>query len=282
MKFNIEHTTTYHYSIPVKLGMHVLRLRPRNDAGYNLMNFEYLIDPLPALYEDSLDAEGNSITHVGFNGDTTQLTITSQFELQTIAKQPANNVSDSKSLALPIAYPHQRQAMLSRYLGPPPDHHEVVELANDIATQAGARPIDFLDVLTNYIYRHIQHAVRDTGGPQTPTETLHSGKGACRDIAVLFMAVCRVQGMAARFVSGYQAKPAHANEQRYMHAWPEVYIPGAGWRGYDPTHNLIVNDQHVAVAAAYDPVDAAPIEGNFSGAAGTSTMSVQLNINSKE
>ena len=76
MKFRIEHTTIYQYSVPVVLGMHTLRLRPRNDTSYNLMKFYYLIDPLPVLYEDILDAEGNSVTRVGFNGDTTQLIIT--------------------------------------------------------------------------------------------------------------------------------------------------------------------------------------------------------------
>ena len=91
------------------------------------------------------------------------------------------------------------------------------------------------------------------------------GIGACRDIAMLFLAACRAQGLAGRFVSGYQARSKRP--ERHLHAWPEVYLPGGGWCGFDPTRGLAIADTHVAVAAAPAPAGAMPIEGRFVGSA---------------
>ena len=89
-------------------------------------------------------------------------------------------------------------------------------------------------------------------------------QGACRDFAVLFIDACRCVGLAARFVSGYQ-DAYRSMGKRDLHAWAEVYLPGAGWRGYDPTRGLAVADHHVAVAAAADPQNAAPVTATYRG-----------------
>ncbi|MGB7934938.1 MAG: transglutaminase-like domain-containing protein [Gammaproteobacteria bacterium] len=106
------------------------------------------------------------------------------------------------------------------------------------------------------------------GPPQPPEVTLDRGRGACRDLAVLFITMCRLQGIAARFVSGYQARAETEHPRRYLHAWPEVYLPGGGWRGYDPGHGD-------AVAGA------APIEGSFYGAGASSSLEYELNIKTR-
>jgi transglutaminase-like putative cysteine protease len=94
---------------------------------------------------------------------------------------------------------------------------------------------------------------------------------------VLFAAACRIQGLAVRFVSGYQARSESGGEERHMHAWPEVYLPEIGWRGFDPTHGTDVDDAHVAVAAAADPEEAAPVSGSYFGTAG-SALEVEVRI----
>ena len=105
---------------------------------------------------------------------------------------------------------------------------------------------------------------RDHGAPLPPSITFQKKRGACRDLVLLFMAVCRRFGLASRFVSGYQEGDPDM-EQRHLHAWAEVYIPGGGWRGYDPSHGLVVADRHIALAASYAPEGTAPVKGSFRG-----------------
>src|SRR5262249_17936328 len=102
-------------------------------------------------------------------------------------------------------------------------------------------------------------------------------QGACRDLAVLFIDACRCLGIAARFVSGYQEGYGSTAKQD-LHAWAEVYLPGAGWRGYDPTHGLAVADRHGAVAAAPDPLNAAPVTATYRGDNVTSEMNTQVSV----
>lgn len=101
-------------------------------------------------------------------------------------------------------------------------------------------------------------------GVLPPDVVLSQGAGACRDLSVLFLAACRHVGLPARFVSGYHEGPPERGE-RELHAWAETYLPGGGWRGFDPSLGLAVADRHVAVAAAPDPRGAAPVAGTFRG-----------------
>jgi transglutaminase-like putative cysteine protease len=128
------------------------------------------------------------------------------------------------------------------------------------------------------VHKDCAKIVREEGPPQPAGVTLRQRRGSCRDLAVLFIDACRVFNIGARFVSGYQ-RYGQDPKRRYMHAWAEVYLPGAGWRGYDPTHAIVVADAHVAVAACRAPAGAAPLEGGFTGTQGvSSTMEVCLEI----
>ena len=109
----------------------------------------------------------------------------------------------------------------------------------------------------------MRHEIRAEGAAWSPERTLVAGGGACRDVTALFMAACRSVGIAARFVSGYQAEADTPDGRRHLHAWPEAFLPGVGWRGFDPTHGLPVTDGHVALCAAPDQAATMPIEGGF-------------------
>ncbi|HEV2448249.1 MAG TPA: transglutaminase-like domain-containing protein, partial [Candidatus Sulfopaludibacter sp.] len=124
--------------------------------------------------------------------------------------------------------------------------------------------------------RNFRHVVREDGPPLPPDVTLREGAASCRDLAVLFCAACRAHRLAARFVSGYE-RAAAFEEQSEMHAWAEVYLPGGGWRGYDPSRGLAVSTGHIAVAAAADPQLAAPIIGAYRGSA-RSTMEHSIHM----
>lgn len=266
MRFQVSHVTTYRYSRPVRLGRHWLRLRPRCDGGHELLHHELAIEPSPAGRGEVLDAEGNLATCVWFLGEAEQLTVTSRFETRARRGDPYAYLAEA--MPWDRLYATGLSQRLAPWLGQTAPAPIVLDLAGELRA-ASRDGIEFVHRLNEDLHRRIHREVRDTGHAQAPEATLTRGRGACRDLAVLFAAVCRSQGLAARFVSGYQAGRG-GRTLRYMHAWPEVYLPGGGWRGFDPSHGLAVADRHVAVAAAARAEDAAPIEGSFYGEAESS------------
>ncbi|MDO6586590.1 transglutaminase family protein [Salipiger sp. 1_MG-2023] len=141
----------------------------------------------------------------------------------------------------------------------------VSDFAAALLREARAEPLAFLDALTLTLFRRTDRRIRETGFAQTPAETLTRAEGACRDLAILFLACCRGVGLPGRFASGYQAHAESVDGQRHLHAWPEVWLPGVGWLGFDPTHGLRVGDGHVAVYAAPTQEETMPVEGGYYG-----------------
>ena len=141
--------------------------------------------------------------------------------------------------------------------------------------------LDFLFALNQRIYQDCEYIIRETGKPYPAGMTWRRKKGSCRDYTVLFMEVCRAVGIAARFVSGYQEGDAQ-QQNRDLHAWVEVYLPGGGWRGYDPTLGLVISDRHIPLAASAIPELAAAVEGFVipikHGAKVTSTVNAQISL----
>jgi transglutaminase-like putative cysteine protease len=150
-------------------------------------------------------------------------------------------------------------------------------LAEQIRECARGEAVPFLARLVETICERFKVIHREKGGPWPPATTIEQRQGACRDLAALFIDICRSVGLAARFVSGYQEGDAD-QDKRYMHAWAEVYLPCAGWRGFDPTHGLAVTDRHVAVAAAADPQHATPVTATFRGSNVEAEMSANVVI----
>ena len=265
MHFEITHETIYHYSKPVRLGPQTIRLRPRCEGGLALHRLDLIVDPEPAGRSECLDLEGNVVTQLWFDDPSDHLRIRCSTHVETTRHNPFDFLPESSRDSL---YTPELTQRLSSYLAPVENTPAVRALSARLASQFGHDALGFLEALNRHLFEHIEHETRELGPPQAPLQTLKSEIGACRDVTVLFMEICRLHGIAARFVSGYQ-KGETWRERRYMHAWPEVYLPGGGWRGYDPTHGLAVADEHVPVAAAASPDDAAPVEGTYSGDADT-------------
>lgn len=279
MRFEIEHSTCYTYSNAVSLGPQTIRLQPRGDGSQHLLNFECVIEPTPRLMTTLMDLEGNIVTRTWFDEPTTHLNITTRFSLETLRCNPFDYFPETHFEQWPINYSEDLKEHLTSYLNTEVPEPKIIELSNELATIAKFEALPFLEVVNQYIYNEIKSEIRETGSPQTPEMTLSKKRGACRDMAVLFMAICRQQGFACRFVSGYQARSVpRINERRYLHAWAEVYIPGGGWRGYDQTRGQAVADAHVALAAARIPKGATPISGTFTGTKVQSQMDVSLKI----
>ena len=277
MNLAVTHKTTYQYQSLVSLRPHIFRLRPRCDGASRLVDFELLIEPKPVLLSHCLDAEGNSVAHAWFEGATTRLEITSKFEIETLRSNPFDYLLDRAAQTFPFAYPQDINQHLAGYCARNGSDGAVMEFAGEIADASGWRTLEFLTTLNARIHSTCATIIRAKGGPQSAEVTLQQRRGSCRDLAVLFIEACRVFGIAARFVSGYQ-KWGKDPASRCMHAWPEVFLPGGGWRGYDPTHALAVSDLHVAVAACREPYGAAPISGAFCGTGVSSTMEACVEI----
>lgn len=266
MRLRIRHRTTYGFDRPVFVEPHVIRLRPRGDAAQWPHSLALQIDPVPAARAENLDAEGNAVTQAWFAGMTEHLRIESQSTVDTLRTDPFSFLLDDPSGMLPCRYRPALQHQLAASLGTDaPVHAAVRDIARAASEEAGHRPDRFPIALTTRIHDRFQVEYREDGDPRLPEATAALGSGACRDLAVLFMACCRSVGLAARFVSGYAYVDGSTDAE--LHAWAEVYIAGGGWRAYDPTLGLVVADLHVAVAAAAEPADAAPVSGSYRGSA---------------
>ncbi len=279
LRFDVDHLTRYTYDRSVRLGEHRIRMHPRDDPGLQLLHYALEIDPPPAKTAHYTDHDGNRVALLGFEGELTQLSVRSRISARSVrvSPPPAPQAGGGRS-----PYSEGQRAALAPWLHAEPPSPMVLALADDLQRESDAI-LPFVERLNDWLYRSIERAIRDTGLPLPPDETLRRRRGACRDLTVLFIAVCRARGLAARFVSGYQHRRADAapTDSRYMHAWPEVFVPGSGWLGFDPTRGEPVADAHLALAASARPEDAAPIEGSFFGDA-KSTMQVELRIDVDE
>jgi transglutaminase-like putative cysteine protease len=198
----------------------------------------------------------------------TSLEIHSRFEVETLRVNPFDFLLESDgALRVPVVYPDALWPSLAPYIAVEPSG-AVEALARAAAIEAGWGTMEFLRVLNRRISDSLRYVVRDHGRPLEGALTLQKGEGSCRDFAVLFAEACRHMRLAARFVSGYETAAAEG-DRADMHAWAEVYLPGGGWRGYDPSRGLAVADAHVAVAASISPELAAPVTGSHSGNGGS-------------
>ena len=264
MLYKISHTTLYTYTQPVFLNPHTLRLRPRCDGRQHLHRFSLVVDPKPEGVSHSLDVDGNSFTQLWFTAATEQLRLEISTQVETCNTNPFNYLLEPWTMKLPLDYPSSLLAQLKPYLSP----YSVVgdsvalELAQEIAQEVNGDTVAFLSTLNQRVYESCEYITRETGEAWQAGVTWRRKQGSCRDLAVLFMETCRAIGLAARFVSGYQEGDLD-QAQRDLHAWAEVYLPGAGWQGYDPTHGLAVADRHVVLAASPLPSYTAAVSGNI-------------------
>ena len=276
--FEIGHTTTYTFSRSVYLEPHTVRLRPRSDASQRLIRFELQIEPKPAGISDCLDLEGNCVTQAWFEGLTGSLRVATRSEVATLRENPFDYILGDPTVdRLPVKYAEDLRPSLVPYCSRDTSETRVADFAQAVADEVDRQPLPFLASLNCRICEMCEVTIREEGDPQAPGTTLKDQRGACRDLAVLFIDACRAVGLGARFVSGYQ-EGGPGQERRYLHAWAEVYLPGGGWRGYDPTLGLAVADRHVALAAAVRPGLAAAITGTFRGTGVSSRIQADVEI----
>ena len=275
MRIAVVHSTRYRYSSPVYLEPHTIRLRPREDASQRLGSWTLDISPTPLGRTACLDQDGNTVVRAWFDSLTAELSLRSQFTLETLRDNPFNYLLTPLDTQLPMEYAQALRAPLAPYLR---DDHgpSVRNLAQSLAAECAWQTLPFLSALNQRLFATTRQVIRATGEPHAAETTLRDQEGSCRDLAVLFCSACRALGLAARFVSGYE-RDASLQENGDLHAWAEVYLEGAGWSGYDPSRALAVAASHVAVAASSHPLLAAPVTGSYRSSA-TAKMEFSISM----
>ncbi|WP_075186560.1 transglutaminase family protein [Teredinibacter haidensis] len=272
-RYKILHETHYNFYGPVQLQPHTLRLRPREGHELRIESSALDISPLATLRWHR-DVEGSSVATATFNGSAQHLIIKSEIIIQQSDQAPHDFLVADYAVDYPFSYNNEEKVLLSPYMNPAnsPETNVLTAWVDSI-WQAGDKIQTFalLLRLNQRIYQFLTYRRREEEGVQSAEQTLSLGSGSCRDAACLFMAAARSLGFAARFVSGYSycdAATMQSGQSGATHAWAEVFIPGAGWKGFDPTIGNIVGGEHIAVAVARLPESVPPIAGSFHGPPG--------------
>jgi len=266
-RIRIQHSTTYDYSEPVTLLPHKLMLRPRAGHDIHLESSSLLIQPRNTI-KWQRDIYGNSVAIATFHEPGDQLAVVSEVVVEHYEAEPLNFLVDEKAVTFPFHFDPSERVDLIPYqtLCFPGDSEAVRDWLQQF-WRAGQliETYVLLDRINKHIVQNFAYHMREEPGVQRPAETLRKRAGSCRDFSTLFIEACRYFGLAAQFVSGYLLCPATVQGHGSTHAWAEVYLPGAGWIGFDNTSGIVVGQDHIAVAVTRHPADAPPISGSWSG-----------------
>jgi transglutaminase-like putative cysteine protease len=279
-RYQIVHRTVYTYSGPVQLCSHALRLRPREGHNLRIESSRITIQPDASLRWHR-DVEDNSVAMARFTARADRLLIESNLIIQQYDQEPLDFLVEEYAVSYPFAYAPEDCFVLGAYLLAGPASHAGT-LAPWMSTiwQPGEAIESYvlLQRLDRAIPELVSYRQREEPGVQTPAETLVCLTGSCRDLAFLFMEAAKLLGFAARFVSGYSCTSHAADDAGSTHAWAEVFLPGAGWKGFDPTRGEIVGENHISVAVGRLPHSVPPIAGSFIGDSRLLSMDVTVRV----
>lgn len=261
----IKHRTEYHYHEPVSFGVHRAMIRPLEGHDVHIDTLQLKIEP-QASVRWVRDVYGNSIAIITFAAEARKLSVASEVVVDLYHDDSPDCLIDPEARSYPFQYASNEQMELLLYRVPsyPHDGPALKNWLRDLYVPG--QLIDTAELLTNLntkIFQTLKYENREEAGVRLPCQTLALGSGSCRDFAVLMMEAARHWGFGARFVTGYiqMAEGQHGA----THAWTEVYLPGAGWRGYDPTNNKPAGTEHVCVAVSSEQEKAMPLSGSWAG-----------------
>jgi transglutaminase-like putative cysteine protease len=269
-RYRIRHHTIYSYDAEVGLNAHALRLRPRESHELRIEASLLQISPKATLRWHR-DAENNSVAIATFTEPADSMRIESEVVIQQYHQDPHDFLVDPVAQFFPFQYSAEEQLLLAPYRRPV-DHDAALELwvAGLYAPGEHLETYALLKRISSCIHDTFHYLRREEPGVQSPAHTISSGSGSCRDFATLFLAASRLLGLATRFVSGYLHDPLSREAGGSTHAWAEVYLPGAGWTGFDPTTGTLAGPDHIAVAISHRPDAVPPVAGSFRGSARSS------------
>ncbi len=266
-RIEIAHTTTYRYAEPVRFLPHKLHVRPREGHDIRIEASTLNISPAHDIHWHR-DVYGNSVAIATFHEPSDTLDIHSTVIVENYESHAATIELGESGTQFPIVYDPMEQIDLVPYQSSVfTEQTEQFEHWLHGLWQPGMETdaVSFLERLNQQVAATFNYIVRHEPGVQPPAVTLSSGQGSCRDLATLFIESCRYFGLASRFVSGYLVSTAAVEDIATTHAWAEVYLPGAGWRGFDATGGQLTGVDHIAVAVHRHPEAIPPVSGSFIG-----------------
>lgn len=267
----LHHRTAYQYDRPVNLGPQVIRLRPAPHCRTPIRSYSLKVEPADHFCNWQQDPHGNFLARLVFHQPTRKFTIDVDLIADLTVINPFDFFIEASAEQFPFDYESWLAKELKPFLEVEPPGPRLQAFLNQI--QSGPRKtVDFLVELNQRVHQLVKYVIRLEPGVQTTEETLESASGSCRDSAWLLVQALRHLGLASRFVSGYliqlapdiKALDGPVGAERDftdLHAWCEVYLPGAGWIGIDATSGLLCGEGHIPVACTPDPISAAPISG---------------------
>jgi transglutaminase-like putative cysteine protease len=266
----INHVTEYLFEAETTLLPHRLLLRPRENHSLRIASSTLDIS-VPHRLRWQRDALDNSVATASFTESAKALRIASQVTIEHYDDAPLDFLVENYAAVHPFSYTVEDGVVLAPLLGLAwPDDRAAVDSwlrGLSLGVQA-SETFSLLDQLNRRICADFRYQAREEPGVQSPALTLSRGTGSCRDFAALFLEACRQLGIASRFVSGYHTSHANETGEGSTHAWAEVYLPGPGWKGFDPTAGLVTGSEHIAVAVAHHPETVPPVAGSYFGSAG--------------
>jgi len=274
-RLRITHLTEYFFPTRVTLNQHRLLLRPREGHDVRIESSRLRITPA-CRTKWQRDVFDNSLALVNFQEPSNKLTIASEVVIQHYAPEPYDFLLEGYAVNFPFRYalgeqsdlaPFQRLVFI--------DNQQVINNWLQSLGLQGMQTFALLVRLNQMISQQFCYRAREESGVQSPAQTLLLRSGSCRDYATLFIESCRCLGLASRFVSGYLHAQATEVGNATTHAWVEIYLPGTGWKGFDPTSGEVTGNRHIAVAVARDPETVPPVSGSFIG---TDAAMLQVNV----
>jgi len=216
--------------------------------------------------------EDNCVAIARFDSPANQLVIESEVIIQQFNDAPLDFLVVDYAINYPFAYTREDWTVLAPYVNAaePTSGNQLNDWIANVWSGESIQTYVLLQRLCVHIHQTLLYQLREEPGVQSAAETLSRGSGSCRDFANLFTEAARRLGLAARFVSGYLHAPPSTINFGATHAWSEVYLPGAGWKGFDPTIGEIAGTNHIAVAVARLPKSVPPVAGSFVGIPGAS------------
>mgnify|MGYP001314176542 FL=1 len=267
MKIKYIHNLQYSYEESVQLGEHRLCIKPRSHGFQRLINFDLNISPKPKILYPLLAASGEEINRITFEGYANSLSIKAVSEVETLKHPDIFDGVKQRDLTLPFCRSFINRDLQGALEGWMPNgQHDpsAVDLAQEALAGSSNNALSFTFQLIEIIQDRVKYTKRHSGPAWPASRTLRERVGSCRDLAMLMVEACRSVGIPSRFVSGYHFEDPLPNEFD-LHAWAELYIPGAGWRGFDPSGKGLIDERYLTLVSSSKSNLTAVITGNFVG-----------------
>ncbi|MCC2637575.1 MAG: hypothetical protein K0Q68_1294 [Moraxellaceae bacterium] len=269
----LNHVTHYHYDRLITLGPQIVRLRPAPHSRTRILSYSLKVTPADHFINWQQDPQSNYLARLVFPEPTREFRVEVDLVAEMAVHNPFDFFLEPQAEKFPFGYRADERVELAPFLAKAKGTRVLSSYLAGISRKP-RRTLDFLVDLNQRLCNDIRYLIRLEPGVQTPEKTLTSRSGSCRDSAWLLVQLLRHLGLAARFVSGYliQLKadvksldgPSGAEADfTDLHAWCEVYLPGAGWIGLDPTSGLLAGEGHIPLACSPEPSSAAPISGGI-------------------